>query len=577
MGGMRITSGTSHGARLIAGRRRSRSGGAALLVTIVVIIAVSLIAVVIATQALQTTRNGASVYDRAQAMAEISNAKAQFDANLAINPWFFLTKTFTDEQDRVCTTGATTTAVGPGKSWPAACGSDWTYTADPTAGPVVAEIHPPSPQSPFLQLDLVATYGQAKIGESFRYRLDGRGLFEIYSQSNLDLNSLAVGSGTATVGGPVYSGGSVLVPSPGAVTLTDAQIEAEGGYQVAPSASGSSYYGPTPSPGPPPVKSITTLVPTPLSLSSLDAQVQEDHTLGCAATPKNVQLLTSTVCLVSGAKLVTATGTSVTVPEGPNAYLLEFGATGKTGTVTVYTHTATTAALGTCAIDCALPQLAANEVSQDATPGVPGYWGTKLGTFYLPASGVIPTDGPTYLSLCGSAFATTGASCTSISGSTPGMTLTSSVTVVAGTPLSPQNVFVAGPIHTSNGAHLGIVATGDILIPYFARPPSQNLTIDAGLLALGGGEASVQAPSVRTTPRTVGQGADADNADTLTIHGVLIAADAGLTQVANFASVNFTTDPAFVTDPPPWWPGFTGSWQTVSQTTLSTGQVASIG
>jgi hypothetical protein len=543
--------------------------------------AVATIALVVTSQALGSARTQGSRQDRQEATTLLTDAQQSFQQQLQSSPWFFLTRTFADEQDRNCVTGAISSPVGPGQPWPAACGTTWTYTQNPTPGPVVAEITPPSTTNPYLTLDLVAKSGTAELGRSVQYLLDGAGLFSVWTQHNLDLNHLVQGSGTTTLSGPLYSGGTITLPSSNNVALSDAQLSAEQGFTTSPTNTNSEYFAgtavPATSPSVPAIGNIRSVVPSPLTTEDLAAQVAEDRAAACGAKAASLSNgMSSQLCLVSNTNLINQSGTSVTAPTDPGAYLLLFG-TGGTATVQVYYHVSGVAIPEQCLIRCDSSALASGEVAANATPGTIGYW-TSLGVFNLPASGLIATDAPTYAGLCGSAFATAGASCAQVSGSQPGMQIATPVTVVAGTPSAPENVYLAGPILSSGSARLGIVATGDIIIPNFAQAPGTSLTIDAGLTALGLGQPNQQrsairemaAGSVNPTP------AGPSTAQTLTINGAVIAPELDLADLPNYANVSIVSDPAFVRAPPPYWPGFGGSWEQMQAAQLSVGQVSSV-
>ncbi len=561
---------------------RSRRRGAALLLTVLIAAAAATITLVVTSQALSSARTQGSRQDRQEATTLLNDAQQSFQQQLQSSPWFFLTRTFADEQDRNCVTGATSTPVGPGQSWPAACGTTWTYTNNPTPGPVVAEITPPSVTSPYLTLELVAKSGTAELGRSVKYLLDGSGLFSVWAEHNLDLNHLVQGAGTTKLGGPIYSGGTITLPASSSVVLSDAQLSAEQGFTTSPTNTSLQYFAgtavPSTSASVPSIGNIRSVVPAPLTTQDLAAQVAEDRAVACGATAASLSNgLSSELCLVSNTKLVNQGGTSVSTPTTPGAYLLLFG-TGGTTTVQVYYHASGVAVPEQCLIRCDSTALASGEVAANATPGTIGYW-TSLGVFNLPASGVIATDAPTYVGLCGSAFTTAGTACTDVSGSQAGMQIATPVTVVAGTPSSPEDVYLSGPILSSGSSRLGIVATGDILIPTFAQAPGTSLTVDAGLIALGLGQPNQQrsaikqiaAGSVAPTP------AGPSTAAALTINGAVVAPELDLADLSNYANVSVLSDPAFVRDPPPYWPGFGGSWEELQSTQLSAGQVSSVG
>lgn len=235
----------------------------------------------------------------------------------------------------------------------------------------------------------------------------------------------------------------------------------------------------------------------------------------------------SSLCLGAGKSVVACTNTActttgiVTVPSGAKSYLLIYnntqsmtyaGATVATPLVDVYytrgtlnpdaacnasstcDQVATAIADACSSVDATVTTQCDHENSPLTNPGIMDYWtqsGTSafLGTLPLPESGIIATDQNTYLGICSQAgpgagasiasslattvpFSQINATCPALDGSaSPGMTVPYSSTIIAGTPASPADVFLSSPVTTTNNAAFGVVATSQLVVPYWSHSP----------------------------------------------------------------------------------------------------------
>lgn len=529
----------------------------ALPIVVAVILFATAIVVAVVYQLANTTQNRNTLASQQVAQAAVAQVESEFQGQLSINPLFFLHTTFANEDSRNCLTGAVTTPVPGGQPWPAACGTTWTYVNGSTADSVVAEITAPTIQNPHLILVLSANYSSGTLTETYSFVYGGKSLLSIYSGTNFDLNTLAQRGGTATIAGAVYSGGYISLPTSSSVVLAHAQLETPAGFTTNPTDSAQEYFDPTPTSGSL-VKPLSSVMGSPLAQTSLESSV--DSTINVACSAKDVNLSTnfsSSLCINKGTFLINSSGNQVAIPTNATAYMLEFSQSAS-NLVTVYTSAASTTPSGFCSITC---NSVAMSKTDPSNPALSGYW-TKLGDFYYPASGVIATDSTTYVGYCGSNYSTTSATCIAVGSSAPGDTSAYPITVIAGTIQDPHSIYINAPINPYNNAvNIGLVATKNVYIPFFANPPRSSLNISAGIEALGLGNQDTFSPSIialPTAPNSYSGGA-------LSITGSLIASNLDLSVFSNYSNVSFTSSPVFTVSPTPYWPNFGNSWSVASK------------
>ena len=587
----------------------------ALVTTVLLTVLAATIVLAIAAESVSATRAESTRSDAASATRIAADAKSAFASSLQADPYFYF-KTVFDvtapsgtvyaELARTCTNSTTTTTVQPGAAWSSALANgctSWTYgaTQSPTTwsgatGAAWLEVVPPTTAKPLLQVDIMATSGADSDGLKLTYRLSGSERYTLWSSADLVLDNMARGCAASTtcasLSGTSYSGGAVFLPTTGSVSIASAELATEVGFTPTPTVTSARYYQPTASAGPPPIRKIRNLLPTPLTTSSLRAAQPRTLALACpggTGAAAAVDALNSSsdgsstsLCLTAGQTNRLTTATTATVPTGVDGYLLVFtGATTASGgaTVTVYVSTATIAPAGNCAVACDLATLGASDLTASpiTAPGDINFWnGTAgngnslLGTFPLPRTGLIFADKDVYLGACSStsaptAYLTANTACPALSagyGSTPGMVVPSSTTVIAGTSTTPANIYPATSIITPTGVSFGAVAAGSVLFPYWARSPgttaAASQTVDGAYTALGYGVDTGSSP-IGTFPTSVDT-TNADNVATaLTVNGSLAAPALDL-RLQLFSTVNLASLPLLGTQPPPYFTDFYGAW-----------------
>lgn len=571
------------------------------------------IVLVITTQSIDASRTASNQSDSQTASQAAADTRRSVETWLASSPYVFLSTVSPYEDARVCTTGV---VVQPGSTWPASCGTSWTYTtpSNLSAGGTVnssstlnsldgavveVQLQAPSSASPFLHVDIVTHVGQYSAGLSLVYRMHGSEGYTVYSTGDLHLDSLANGCTAAcsTISGSLYTDGSLYLPSSSAVTISaNTQLETETGFSPAPpSTSTALYYSPNPVPGTTstaPILNIRTVAPAQLTLADLRAAAARTSALACPSAPAiaypSDSALTS-LCLSSGAAIpalydpATGSAGTVTVPTGVTAYLFLFDqaatSPARADTVSIYYATSPITPAGNCAASCDLLSVSAADVAANQSPGEFSFWSPNLlGVFAIPRSGLVYSPVDAYLSLCGSAAS--NAAWTTLNGSCPalsagytaaGMTVGQSTTIIAGSPSAPANVWLSGSIAHAPGVSFGAVAYGSVLIPYWARPPgtaaSTDLALSGAYTALGYGQNSSSA--IQTFPASVDTTIADNVSNSLNLDGSLAAPSVSLA-FNMFSQASLQSSAQLAQAPPPYFTDFDGAWQLVSQAVLAT-------
>lgn len=493
------------------------------------------------------------------------------EAQLQANPGGFLRSVFAEERARVCLAGPRSGNVfQPGDAFPVSCGAFWTYTNAASTQPVAVELVPPTAAQPELHVRVLARAASLDSGVEAVYTLDGARRWVWASTGTLTLGS-AGASDTVSVDGGMYAASGVLGAPGGGFSLEDGSVVAtDGVFALAPSDPELSWYARTPLLGAaPPIASVRDVQRTTLSAGSLATTVDVLENAACPgstavnytaaelATTK-VASTTSHLCLRAGASLVNDAGQAVAVPAGTTAYLLLTDAP-VAGKLTVYATTATIDLSATSTLLCTpRPSCASSAMDTDDHPGKLSFWetapSTLLGTFYLPASGVVAADGDVYLGACSTnrnEYAL-GEVCAALSGTEPGMTLSRPLTVLAGTLRNPADVVVGSTIHVRSGGQLAAVGSARVVFPYWMQAPSGQSVVAAHLLGAGvkttGSSVvsfpSIASPSERTAP--------------LVINGSVTGVDLPV-GLATASEVRYRFPPERAT--PPWFGGADATWR----------------
>jgi len=589
------------------------------------------IALVLVQQTMLVARSESvrSDYDTAYQLA--LGAKADLEATLAADPEFYLSSLYRYERPRICTTPTSVTSVipdedsaaSPAVPWPAACGPTWSYLITGTAGsagaigtrggldvayipidhPIRAQLTPPSPGHPALGVKLLARYGRTEAGLTLSYQRGSASALTAYSASDLRLGAwnnnfddTLTTPKTVAITGASYAAGRTFLPVAPA-DYTTGKVMSEGGFVGATDAgdTGLFYASAAAGAGVRGVADIRTLVPTALDMDSLRSSYQRIAALACAGAgdvsnpaPQGIPAVqfSESLCLHAGRVLhnvddasVVVSTTGAALGPAPAAYLLMWGGSPSAPTVKIYTAAAKPALAGACVIACDLASVGAADYAAGRSPASPpaathGSPATTLwqplapvgvsSEFYLPATAVIATDADTYIGQCPKSVGPAGApACTP-------STALASLTVLAGAPGTPADIYVNGPLGpataippippTQPTPALGLVATGAVVVPYFAVESGKPLFVHANLLAMGYGQPATSS-AVRAFPQlSAPSGTPGVFGGKLTVVGS-VAAPSLKTPVAGWSSVALVADANSVVNPPPNFPGFSDVWR----------------
>jgi hypothetical protein len=459
--------------------RRAHRRGSALTVTVLLTAVVATIAFVAFRGLVDTAKVSGDRAALTDAAANAQAAIAGVRGQLAADPESYLRTVFTTERPRQCANlNGSPATIPAGAPWPAACGLSWTYAAG-SATTTEVLISPPSTATADLVVVALGRAGEVTVGMQATFRRGTSGV-ALLSSGTLDPAQLVTGSGTLSLSGLVYGADGVVIPSG---TLDRVTFATDGTF-TGPVSGTNRFAAPTAGAG---VLDVRTVVAAPLTSSVIGRHLATLGELGCAGTSVMVDGDQSQLCLVPGTTVRSSSGAAVTVPVDAAAFLILPGAT-TAGTVDVYYRTTAVATAGNCTTSCDLQAISASLSAAGTHPVSLASWtrlsvgGTPVSLAW-PASGLVVTGTDAVVGLCGANFAT---ACTAYGSATPGLTLTRSLTVLAGTPGNPRDVWVGSPLYSAPGAHLTVIGSNRVLVPFWAVARTATLTVDASLYAGSG-------------------------------------------------------------------------------------------
>ena len=532
--------------------------GATLIVTVLLGLVAASITLVIVRTALDDARVTASrrAYDLAYGSAQqLANEVAR---TLNANPNSLLESVSENEPNRICAaviTNGQPTVISSGSPWPSACGTTWSYGSTDSRSSVWVEL--PGLGSSNLTIRAISEVAGTKAGIEMRMR-PGTTYSSVFSEAGFDISELSGGTSTSELQGLIYSRGSINIPASG-VAFENTVVASESSLTGATPSGITRYAGSSVGTGISPVRDLllNQVVPGSLrgKLGSLASLACPDAAHAVTASESNH------LCLKSGVTLINVTSQSVQAP-GTVASWLIMPSKSSDNSIDVYLKTSIGELAESCPSstpNCSLAELAEETLGH---PSRVESW-TLLGTFAIPSSGLIYTDTTTHLGLCGSGFATENGECTAYRTTTPGLTLTQDLTLIVGTPSDPADLYITGPI-SSPSSDLGLAVSGDLIIPYWARPVRGNMTIDSDILVLGRSTDAI----IRTLPaQEIGSGNLGGN---LTLQGSF-----ALTRINLDVSLfeNHKTKTFHRRSSSPWW-GLDNSWKLVMVRRLTSSELA---
>lgn len=506
--------------------QRTARGASSVAVAIIVSVG-ALLLLTTTLVVLSRLRDSVAEESRVRAQASAEALLDAYEARLSADPFRFLTEVDAAEWSRVCDQGGgEPTEVEPGAAWPAECGVSWTYARKEAAvdgGRL--EVIPPTVNDPHLTVRAVGQAGKVEVAVRRSYTLPHVGRYALWVEGDLNLADIVGG----TFRGDIYTGGSLHLPVGEVEQLMDRGvfIAEEGIYPTAPKATATAVWVEG--------EEVRRRVPSPLALDYAAEQVTILAEFICGSPAE--------LCLAPGVVLVDRNGIEVAIPADTKSFAVRPTTDGGVTYLEVFSSTRQVKGRIECLLRCSLPSLAAPAVA-DATghPAVlnSGWW-TPLGEFQLPEAGVVYTAGDLVVGGCGAAFVSADSSCETVSFDTP-------LTLLAGTTTNPQDIWIGGPI--GGEGVVGLIATGGVRIPFWARPPGGDLDVKA--VAVGMRDGLVFTPEV-VVEGLVGS-ADSQGG-TLRWHGSVVA-KTWPEKTNQFRQTTFTHNPELFEVAPPYMVGF---------------------
>lgn len=542
--------------------------------TVLLSLAAASIAYSIARQTVMSTRSTATRVDAASAKATAEEVVAQVEAQLQASPTGFLGRVFPQERARVCTSGPHAgSAFQPGSEFPRTCGSFWTYTAPNTKSLTSVELIAPTPGDPNLYVRVLSRQPTLDDGVSVRFALDGGRRWVWASTDDLQLGSISP-SGSVTVDGGMYAREGISGPAAQGVKIEEGAILATETGNATAAALGLQDVSVFTS-GAGAVLNVDELQRSSLSPGSLmaTAAILEDaacpgtdavNYVGAKWVDSRAENLSSHLCLRGGEHLALSSWTEeqndrVTIPDNVQAYAIITDSPSP-GMMKVYSTTKSIDMSASSPLACTPRPSCTNAIMAAGNhPGEISFWTTGssqlLGTFRVPVSGVVFADADVFLGVCSSdrrEYAL-GEVCAVSSGDEPGMTISTPLTVVAGSLRSPQNVIVNSSVHPREAGQLGAVATAKAILPYWMGGQRTQAVVGVHLLAAGSGVSGSSFATFPATPLV------ADRFSSLVVNGSVTGI--GIQLGNGLATAMTYKTAADAKGTPPWFGGSDATWR----------------
>jgi len=440
-----------------------------------------------------------------KAISEIRSTKNKILAQLKIDPYSPYKVVLNGESTRRCLVNGLSYSAG--SSWPSFCGSGWDYPSG--SNNLKVELLPYNSLTgsyPTGSLIVRIGFKDSIVSTGYEAVLlpGGRLRPVLYSGSNLSLANIQGGSAVSRIDGVIYSNG-VLTPS-STPTLTGSYLMTESSFGSTPTDENLYYAKPDGGSGTPIINNIRSVISEKFNQDSARSLSAGMYSIACPAdvstTAGNITInsssYTSTLCVIPGGYIRTTSNTTVQVP-GTTGSVLFIPSVSGANTIDIYTHTGNfdpssdpVNLASSCSTDC--NTAARTQTQAGNNPGGLSYW-SKLSTSYLPASGLVGSSITSFLGLCNgtyngstsTGFLSSTGTCSVWSGSSQGVEVAKPFTLVVGSSAAPVDLYISGPINNLGNNRAGAIVSGDVLIPYWARPASSsyNLNIDLSMLVVG--------------------------------------------------------------------------------------------
>ena len=526
-------------------RRVRHRRGATLLVTVLLGLIAATITLVIVRSSLDDARVTSSRRAYDLALTEARDKANEIARSLSANPFLLLESVDQNEPDRICNSiieNGNPLKVSPGEVWPSACGTDWVYSNDWSGTTIFVQY--PNTQSQNLKIRAISEVAGTKAGFEIQMRPGSR-TPAIFVEGDADLSKLRSSGSQSILRGVIYSTGSITAPTTG-IAYENVTLASEGSISVGESFNGNRFAGIGVGANDKPVRE---LIGAAIPKGALRSKVTELLKFACSTGEMvNTGTYSNKLCLEAGKSYINSAGSSVTAPSNTSSWLLLPELSAK-GMVDIYTRSAADSLTGSCINGGYECDLASQAAATTAHPSNLENW-ASLGTFRLPSSGIITTDSTTYLGLCGAGFNIVNGECTSYRDGEPGLFLETNLTIIVGSPAKPSDLFISGPLYSPN-SEIGLVVTGDLLLPFWARPKQGSYSLEADLLILG---RSTSAP-LRTYPSSTLDGVN--KGGQFSFQGLLAISRLEL-DIETFASYN--SGIPLRSKRSPWW-SITPGWE----------------
>jgi hypothetical protein len=435
------------------------------------------------------------------------------------------------------------------------------------------ELIAPTPGDPNLYVRVLSRQPTLDDGLNVRFALDGGRRWVWASTDDLQLGSISP-SGSVTVDGGMYAREGITGPAAQGVELAEGAILATETGNATAAVLGLedvSVFTSDAGAG----SNVDELQRSSLSPGSLmaSAAILEDaacpgteavNYVGTKWADSRAENFSSHLCLRGGERLALSSWTEeqndrVTIPENIQAYAIVTDSPSP-GLMQVYSTTKTIDLSATSPLACT-PRPSCADVIMTAGnhPGAISFWTSGssqlLGTFRVPVSGVVFADADVFLGVCSSERKeyVLGEVCAVSSGDEPGMTISTPLTIVAGSLRSPQNIVVNSSIHPREDGQLGAVASAKAILPYWMSGQRSQAVVGAHLLAAGSGVTGDSFSTFPSTPLV------ADRFSSLVVNGSVTGS--GMKLGNSLASAMTYKTAADAKTTPPWFGGSDATWR----------------
>ena len=405
------------------------------------------------------------------------------------DPLAVFTTVLSKEAPRYCSTSAQ--EYNAGSTWPQSCGLSWDYQSTSNLNEYVT-ITGYSETSRDLSILSVVKSNGITLEYRATVRLGSTTSFGLYSASNLDISLLDNNSSFTNLSTNFYSAGSIL--NWDSISTTKSYFFSESGFNPQPSASSeeSGFLGRKFATNKidrtKHIYPLRNLMPNILDNTNYRANFSKVLNFACRSqSGVNVQVngesYLSKFCLSPGEEMVTTSGSTVTVPNSVSFIVLPEG-----NNLAVYYPSGDLYDPVANCTSCSISDLITDQYNPNRDGGPlppnPGFLSSyaKLGTFNYPLNNIVTSASDLIVGFCDSGFLTSG--CSS-NGASHKSKFKHGLSFIAGSLNSPKDIFIGQGLESSLG-RISLIASDQILIPYWASSPGGSLVVSANIFTFSG-------------------------------------------------------------------------------------------